>query len=71
MEKLTEQSEYFITHFIENKVQSRVFKNDSNLLKKLEGIDSAIKEGYLRTTTLVDGSVRVSATVKLSDYYNF
>jgi len=71
MENLTEESKCFVTYFMNNRVQSRIFKNDDKLSKKLEGIESAIREGYLRTLNLLDGSVRVSATIKLSTLYTF
>jgi hypothetical protein len=66
---MTNSAQYFIDYFITNKVQCRTFKNDDKLTAKLEGIQSAIDEGYLRTTKLIDG-VRVSATNKLTALYN-
>ena len=66
---MTESSKYFIEHFKINKVQCRTFINDSKLNAKLEGIQSAIDEGLLRVKVVVCGSVRVSATNKLTEQY--
>jgi hypothetical protein len=65
---MTNSSQYFIDYFIFNKIQCRTFANNEKLTEKLNGIQSGIDEGYLRTTKLIDG-VRVSATNKLTALY--
>jgi hypothetical protein len=70
IDNLSGSSLYVVKHFITNKLQSTVFKNDTKQAAKLAGIQDAINKGFLYTGEIpLTKDIRVSASSDLMDLY--